>query len=48
MHNLEIDLIPDLGCSDRESTVTSLKPAIRVLGTAVSSFHLAMLVLELI
>ena len=34
MHNLEADLIPDLGCSDRKSTLTSLKTAI--LGTAVS------------
>ena len=46
MHNLEVDLIPDLGCSDRKSTLTSLKTAI--LGTAVSSLHLAMLVLGLI
>ena len=46
MHNLEVDLIPDLGCSDRKSILTSLKSAF--LGTAVSSFHLAMLVLELI
>ena len=39
MHNLGINSIPDLGCSDRKSTLTSLKTAI--LGTAVLSRKLA-------